>query len=46
MLKDYNKSLHTAKIPIKKKIIKKGTLAINVVETTPVVWHNELYRFE
>ncbi|MBR5528426.1 MAG: hypothetical protein IKV97_05420 [Clostridia bacterium] len=46
MLKDYNNDLMTARFPRKKGIVKKGTLAINVVETTPVVWEGSLYRFE
>ncbi|MBQ9940132.1 MAG: hypothetical protein IJO74_01170 [Clostridia bacterium] len=46
MLKDFNDSLRTSKIPPRKTMVKKGTLKIGVVETTPVVWKDELYYFE
>ena len=46
MLKDFNYELKNAVISTKKRMVKKGTLAINVVETTPVVWEGTLYRFE
>ena len=38
-IKYYNK-------PTQKKLIKKGTIAIDIVETTPIVWKDKLYRFE
>ena len=46
MLKDYNSTLKTARIPTRKRLVKKGTVKINVVETTPVVWQCRLLRFE
>lgn len=38
--------LRVAKTPIRKTLKKKGTLSLTEVESTPVVWHGELYRFE
>jgi len=46
MLKDIMESIKTAKIPIRKRLKKLGTVKISVVETTPVVWHDKLLRFE
>lgn len=46
MLKDYNPTLKTARIPQRKRLEKLGTVAIGVVESTPVVWNGRLYRFE
>ncbi|MBE6731207.1 MAG: hypothetical protein E7564_05925 [Ruminococcaceae bacterium] len=46
MLNDFEKVLKEAKMPPKKKLIKNGTVKINVVETTPVVWEGRLLRFE
>ena len=46
MLKDFNDALKTSKKPPQKTMVKKGTLKIGVVETTPVVWKGELLRFE
>jgi len=46
MLKDFNEALQTSKKAPTKRMVKKGTLKINVVETTPVVWKGELLRFE
>ena len=46
MLKDFNRALkEESRIPCK-TMVKKGTLDINIVETTPVIWNNRLYRFE
>lgn len=38
--------LKTAKMPVGKKIHKLGTVKINAVESTPVVWEGRLLRFE
>ena len=46
MLKDYNNSLKEAKIPVRKRLKKLGTVKFNTVETTPVVWKDKLIRFE
>ncbi len=46
MLKDFNPVLKTARIPQRKRLRKLGTIAIGVVESTPVVWNGKLYRFE
>ncbi|NLE12928.1 MAG: hypothetical protein GX628_04525 [Clostridiales bacterium] len=48
MLKDYNARLKTAVLGAhnRKLAVKRGTLAISVVETTPVVWQGRLLRFE
>ena len=35
-----------ARMPIAKKLVKKGTIKLAVVETTPIVWHDKLLRFE
>lgn len=46
MLKDYNLVLKEGACSPCKSMVKKGTLDINIVETTPVVWENRLWRFE
>ena len=46
MLLDYRKTIKTEFLPIRKTMKKLGTLEIGVVETTPVVWKDELLRFE
>ena len=46
MLTDYNMDLRQKNSPEIKPIKKLGTLQIGVVESTPVVWNGELYRFE
>ena len=46
MLKDYNAPLMKARMPIRKRLKKLGTIKINTVETTPVVWNDKLLRFE
>ena len=38
-IKYYNK-------PTQKKLKKIGTIAVGIVEATPIVWKNDLYRFE
>lgn len=46
MIKDYRIPLETASIPTRKRLKKLGTVKINAVETTPVVWNGRLLRFE
>ena len=46
MLKDYKIPLETASMPTRKRLKKLGTVKINAVETTPVVWNGRLLRFE
>jgi len=46
MLKDFFKGLQEGKMPIRKTLEKKGTLAIGVVEGTPVIWKGHLIRIE
>ena len=46
MLKDFHAQLETASWNPDKKLRKLGTIDIDVVETTPVVFRGELYRFE
>ena len=46
MLMDYNQALRQKTIGPRKTLVKKGTLDIGIVETTPVVWKERLYRFE
>ena len=43
---DFMRAISTYKKPMQKKLKKLGTIAIDIVETTPVVWKNKLYRFE
>ena len=43
---DFMRAIRTYKRPMQKKLKKLGTIAIDIVETTPVVWKNKLYRFE
>lgn len=45
-LHDFAASLMTGKIPRRKRLTKLGTVKINTVESTPVVWEGELLRFE
>ena len=42
----YSDKITNAEMPIAKKLQKLGTLKISAVETTPVVWHRRLLRFE
>lgn len=46
MLNDFERALQTEKIPARKRMKKLGTIKINVVESTPVVWEDKLLRFE
>ena len=46
MLLDFETSLRNAKIPPRKTLKKLGTVKINIVEATPVVWKDRLLRFE
>lgn len=46
MIKDFRAELTVIKTPARKTLKKKGTLGIGIVETTPVVWKDELLRFE
>ncbi len=46
MLNQFHDDLRTKKLPPRKRMVKKGTLDIDVVEATPVVWKGRLYRFE
>lgn len=46
MLNDFEAVLQQAKMPIRKKMKKLGTVKINVVESTPIVWEGRLLRFE
>ncbi len=45
-LKSFGGSLMKGRIPRRKRLKKIGTIKINTVETTPVVWKNRLLRFE
>ncbi len=45
-LTNFGVSLMKANIPRRKRLKKMGTVKINTVETTPVVWGNSLLRFE
>ena len=46
MLLDFRKPLKTVDMPLRKTMRKLGTLKVNTVETTPVVWEDKLLRFE
>jgi len=46
MLKDIMEPIKTARIPVRKRLKKLGTIKIGVVESTPVVWQGKLLRFE
>ena len=46
MLKEYRAVLKTARIGQRKSLKKLGTVKINTVEATPVVWQDKLLRFE
>jgi len=46
MLLDYNEPLKEKILPPRKCMVKKGTLDIDIVEATPVVWQDRLLRFE
>ena len=46
MITDHRPALKTLNMPARKTLQKKGTIAVAVVEATPVVWKGELLRFE
>ncbi len=46
VLEDFTEGLKTGRMPPVRPIVKKGTLRIGAVETTPVVWNGRLLRFE
>lgn len=46
MLKDYKKAIEESCHKPCKTLVKRGTLDIGMVETTPVVWKNRVCRFE
>jgi len=46
MLTNFCDDLKSKKASAKKKLKKKGTLQLGIVEATPVVWKGELLRFE
>lgn len=46
MMTDVASALRTGEMPPRKSLVKKGTIEIAVVETTPVVWKDRLLRFE
>ena len=46
MLKDYNAPLMKARMPVRKKLKKLGTIKINTVEATPIVLNDKLLRLE
>ena len=46
MIKDYRTPLKEARVGQRKRLRKLGTVKVNTVETTPVVWEGRLLRFE
>ena len=46
MMKDYKVTLTQARVGQRKRLKKLGTVKINTVESTPVVWNGKLLRFE
>ena len=46
MLKDHHTPIKQARMPRRKRLKKLGTVKINSVESTPVVWQDKLLRFE
>jgi len=46
MLQDYRTPLQQARAGRRKRLQKLGTVKINAVESTPVVWRDKLLRFE
>lgn len=46
MMENYQTALKQARIGQRKRLKKLGTVKINVVESTPVVWDDKLLRFE
>lgn len=45
-MQDFRENIKQARIGRKKRLRKLGTVKINVVETTPVVWNGKVLRFE
>lgn len=45
-MKDWNDAILDYAKPTPKRLHKCGTLAIDIVETTPIVWKGKLWRFE
>lgn len=43
---NFLQTIKNYKKPMQKKLKKLGTIAVDIVETTPIVWKNKLYRFE
>ena len=46
MLQDYNAAIKQARMPRRRRLKKLGTVKLNTVESTPVVWQDRLLRFE
>ncbi|MBE6740307.1 MAG: hypothetical protein E7565_08330 [Ruminococcaceae bacterium] len=46
MIKDVVETLKTARVGQRKSLKKLGTIKINAVEATPVIWKDKLLRFE
>ena len=46
MLLDIKEKLRNSEMPIRKKMVKMGTIKEGTVESTPVVWQDRLLRFE
>lgn len=46
MMTDYKKDIQEVRMPRRKRLRKCGTIKINTVEATPVVWQDKLLRFE
>ena len=46
MLENYYEGIKLGKCPRRKRLKKLGTIKINTVESTPVVWQDRLLRFE
>ncbi|MBE6672544.1 MAG: hypothetical protein E7599_03370 [Ruminococcaceae bacterium] len=44
--KNFGEAIMNGKIPRRKRLKKLGTVKINTVETTPVLWNGKLLRFE
>ena len=44
--KSFGEAIMNGKIPRRKRLRKLGTVKINTVETTPVLWNGRLLRFE
>lgn len=46
MMNNFREELRHIDLTVKKPVVKKGTVAVGVVEATPVVWKDRLLRFE